>query len=318
MSAALGVVACSTNVWASASGDAQQWLQRVMTAARSVNYSGTFSYQARGASGDSRITHLVDAAGDHERIEALGGSQREIVRTNDEVQRFSPETRTVVVDRAGAGRFPLRLSLSASALSEVYSMRLGDVSTVAGHEAQLLILEPRDDMRFAHRLWIDTDSGLLLKAQMLSEKGEVVEQFAFNEVNIGGAIDRTLLKPGFSLSPDWHIVNARGSEVSSDDIEWSFKSLPPGFRQISLTRRPLHDGGPEALHAVFSDGLVSISVFIEPIVGRAMSMAPSSAVSGSTAIFKRMLSDHKVTVLGEVPLNTLRRVAAGIESRRKR
>lgn len=297
--------------------EAQSLLQRVIAAGRSANYSGTFSYQMRGASGTSRVTRVVDAAGDHERVEFLGSAMREIVRTNEEVQRFLPDSRTIIVDRAATGRYPLRLALSAKALGEIYSIRVGESVTIAGHEAQLVILEPRDDLRFGHRLWIDTASGLLLKAQMLDEGGQVMEEFAFSEVTIGGNIDRNKLRPAFSPTPDWQVVSLRGVDLRPEEVEWGFKALPPGFRLVSLTRRPLRPAEPDALHAVFSDGLVSVSVFIETQGKQRMSVPPTTAWSGSTGIFKRSVGDYKVTTLGEVPMAALKRVANGVELRVK-
>lgn len=317
---AWGLVCCfalAAQASAQTTLDPQSLLQRVIAAGRSANYTGEFSYQLRGMSGVSRVTRVVDAAGDHERVEFLGGSLREIVRTNDEVHRYLPESRTIIVDRASVGRYPLRLALSAKAIGEVYTVRSGESAQVAGHVAQQVMLEPRDTLRYGHRLWIDSASGLLLKAQMLDEQGQVLEEFAFTDVSIGGAIDRSRLRAGFTPSADWQVVSLRGTDLRPDDAEWDFKGLPPGFRQISLTRRPLRQGEPDALHAVFSDGLVSVSVFIEAANKQRMSVPPSTARSGSTGIFKRSLGDHKVTVLGEVPTATLQRIASGVEARTK-
>lgn len=317
---AWGLACClafTAPVSAQATIDPQSLLQRVIAAGRSANYAGEFSYQLRGMSGVSRVTRVVDAAGDHERVEFLGGSLREIIRTNDEVHRYLPESRTIIVDRASVGRYPLRLALSAKAISEVYTVRAGETAQIAGHPALQVVLDPRDGLRYGHRLWIDSASGLLLKAQMLDEQGQVLEEFAFNEVSIGGNIDRTRLRAGFTPSADWQVVSLRGTELRPDEAEWSFTGLPPGFRQISLTRRPLRQGEPDVLHAVFSDGLVSVSVFIETMGKQRMSVPPSTARSGSTGILKRTLGDSKVTVLGEVPTAALQRIANGVEPRSK-
>ena len=115
---------------------------------------------------------------------------------------------------------------------------------------------------------------------------------------------------------DWETVNARGVDVRSADVGWIFRDLPPGFRKVSLTRRALHRDSPEAYHAVFSDGLVSISVFIESAASRG-GVTPTPSTAGSIGIFKRMNADHMIVTLGEVPMAALRRVAEGVEPRKR-
>ncbi|MGC3964364.1 MAG: sigma-E factor regulatory protein RseB domain-containing protein [Rhodocyclaceae bacterium] len=120
--------------------DAQGWLQRMNQAARSVNFSGVFVYQSHGRAETSRVTHVVDAAGDHEKIETLdGGPIREIVRTNDDVMTYLPQDQLVIIDRAETGRFPGRLLNAIGALSDYYTIRLGKTDKLADRDAQQIV-----------------------------------------------------------------------------------------------------------------------------------------------------------------------------------
>lgn len=296
----------------SASHDANVWLNRMSQASRTMNYAGLFVYQSGGRTESSRITHIVDGSGQQERLETLDGA-REVIRTNDEVQTFFPKERRLVIDRAVAGGFPGRAASVVSALSEVYVVRLGAVERVAGRDAQLLRLEPRDAMRYAHELWADVASGLLVKARMLRADGSEIEQFAFSELVIGAQVERERVKPRYSRTSDWVIVNARGSDLRADEFGWVFRGLPPGYRQLSLARRPMRADGTEALHAVFSDGLATISVFIEPSAGRNMSVVPTQTHSGPIGIYKSSKEGVVITAVGEVPPVALRRVAESVE-----
>lgn len=298
--------------------DAQGWLQRMSQAARNLNYSGVLVYQSGGRSESSRISHWTDAGGEHERLEALDGTPREVLRNNEEVQSFFPASKLVVVDRAAKERFPRALASKGSALADYYNIRLGGVVRVAARDAQLVYLEPRDDMRYGHQFWADLETGLLLKARMLGEGGQVVEQFAFTEIMLGALPERERLKPKNTGTGEWRVVDARGSELRIEDLPWNLKSLPMGYRPVALTQRMMRKEGPEALHLVLSDGLASISVFIEPLSktkGGALEQKPVGA--GSTGIFRRVVGDHLVTVIGEVPLPAIRRVAEGLEVRKK-
>ncbi|MDB5888263.1 MAG: siderophore-interacting protein [Rhodocyclales bacterium] len=295
------------------SPDATMWLHRMSQASRTLNYSGLFVYQSGGRTESSRITHVVDGSGQQERLETVDGASREVIRNNDEVQTFFPKERLLVIDRAVAGSFPGRAVSVVSGLGDFYVVRLGDVERIAGRDAQAIRLEPRDDMRYGHELWADVATGLLIKARMLRAPGDVVEEFAFSDLLVGPQVDRERVKPRYSRTSDWTILNARGTDLRPDEFGWVFRGLPPGFKQVSLARRPIRKDGPEALHAVFSDGLATISVFIEPNSGRNMSVAPVQSHSGPIGIYKSSKGEVMVTAIGEVPPTALRRVAESVE-----
>lgn len=297
--------------------DALEWLQRMGVAAKTLNYSGVFVYQARGRSETSRVTHVSDASGEHERLETLDGAPREVVRNNDEVTCYLPEERLVVVDRAGVERFPERVLSRLSVLGENYVVRLGGTGRIAGREAQLVLVLPRDSMRYGYKLWADAASGLLLKAGTIGEGEDVIEQFAYTEVSVGMVPDRAKLKPRTARGPDWQVVKVSGTELKADDVAWAFRVLPPGFRLQSVVKRVMRGSGGTALHAVFSDGLASVSIFIEQ-VQKGGETPEVTLNAGSTGMFRRVLADgHLVTALGEVPGVTLQRIAEGVEARKR-
>ena len=249
-------------------GDALVWLQKMASAAQKLNYTGIFTYQSGGSSETSRITHLVDAGGEHEKLEVLDGSPREVVRNNDEVRCFLPEDKLVIVEKRGQIKaFPALLPTSVNSLSDYYLIRKGDVSRVAGLDSQLIVLEPKDALRYGHHLWADVNSGLILKARMVNERNEAIEQFAFTQFQINVPIDRETLKPKFGKEGKvWRIHNARASQSLSAGSDWLFKAQLPGFRKSAgMKRQATQENGPETTHFVFTDGLASISVFIEPL-----------------------------------------------------
>jgi sigma-E factor negative regulatory protein RseB len=294
--------------------DAANWLHRMSLAPRTLNYSGMFVYESGGVAQSSRFTHVVDGSGQQERLENLDGMAREVIRSNDEVQTFFPREHLIIIDRAVTGSFPGRVATVVSGLSDYYVLRLGELGKVAGREAQAIRLEPRDDMRFGHELWADVQTGLLLKARMLRGPNDVVEQFSFSEITVGAQVDRERVKPRYSRSSDWKVINARGVDLHQEEAGWAFRGLPPGFHQVSLAKRPLRADRPDALHAVFSDGLATVSVFIERDAKRNMSIAPMQSHVGPVSMYRTVRNDVVITALGEVPPAALRRVAEGVEA----
>ena len=302
--------------WADAPADALQWLQRVAGAAQKLTYTGIFIYQSGAQTEVSRITHLVEAGNEMERIEVLDGSPREVLRFNDEVKCFLPEHRLLIVERRGSSRqtFPALLPASLASLVEHYTIRKGTTSRVAGFDSQSILIEPKDDLRYGHQFWVDTRSGLLLKAALINERGEPLETFAFTELRIGGPVDRSALDPRSDMqSGEWQVHNVRTAR--GEDNQWLFRTQLPGFRKVMGMRRQVRPDTPEMTHVVFSDGLAAVSVFIEPLAG-------SKPVTGLFAMgainaYKRVVGDHLLVVMGDIPPASVKKLADGIEAKRK-
>lgn len=300
--------------WADAPTDPLSWLGRIASAGQRLNYVGTFIYQSGKHVETSRIAHRVDASGEYERLEVLDGSPREVIRSSGEVRCVLPDQKTVIIDQPGGRRpFPARVPASFSNLSESYRIRKGDEHRVAGLEAQAIILEPKDDLRYGHTLWAEQQSGLLLKSRMFDERGEMIEQFMFSDVRIGGDVSPDLLKQRYVSTDDWRVVNARGSDVPKAETGWMLRTPLPGYNLLSVVKRPLGRERGEAVQLVYSDGLASVSLFIEPLGNDGAASALGAQTSGAIHIYKRVVGGHLITVLGEVPLRAVQRFGDGME-----
>jgi sigma-E factor negative regulatory protein RseB len=297
---------------AEAPGDPLSWLGRIAAAGERVNFTGTFMYQSGAHSETSRIAHRVDASGAVERLEVLDGSPREVIRRGNEVRCVLPDEKTVIIDETGARRaFPIRLPASYGTVAENYRIRKGEVNRVAGYEAQAIVLEPRDNLRYGRTLWAERQSGLLLKSRIVDENGGIVEQIAFSDVRIGGEIGSELLAPRFEYNDSWRVVNARGDAMPHDETGWAPSTPLPGYALDSAMRRPLGREQGEAIHLVFSDGVAAISVFIEPLDGP-MPADLGPTTNGAINIFKRVAHGHLITALGEVPARAVRQLGEAI------
>jgi sigma-E factor negative regulatory protein RseB len=297
---------------AEAPGDPLSWLGRIASAGERVNFTGTFMYQSGTHSETSRIAHRVDADGAVERLEVLDGSPREVIRRGNEVRCVLPEEKTVIIDETGVRRaFPVRLPASYGMLAESYRVRKGELNRVAGYEAQAIVLEPRDNLRYGRTLWAERQSGLLLKSRIVDESGGIVEQITFNDVRIGGEIGSELLAPRFEYNDSWRVVNARGDAMPHDDTGWTLSAPLPGYVLDSAMKRPLGREGGEAIHLVFSDGVAAISVFIEPLDGQ-MPADLGLTTNGAINIFKRAAHGYLITALGEVPARAVRQLGEAI------
>lgn len=301
----------------------QAWLQQVHRAVSMVNYQGTLVSTAGGAVTSSRIAHFWDAGQQYERVEILDGQARQVYRHNDLVYTLWPAQRLAVVEQRDASNaLPSLLRASPDdRVFERYELRAEGGGRVAGLEATVFVLHPRDDARFAQRLWAEKRTGLLLRSDVLASDGRVLESAAFSDVMIGVKPQpESVLRPMKKL--DGYRVERPG--ISATDLEAEGWRLSPvtGFRQVSCVRRKVDRPGADhgeyeheqVLQAVFSDGLTHVSVFIEPY--REGRHRAGKMAIGATHTLMRRHDQWWITVMGDVPMPTVVQFANAIERRR--
>lgn len=302
---------------------AMQLLQRVAVAAQKLSYHGTFVYRSGGQSETSRIVHLSNNGNQMERLEVLDGSPREVVRHNDEVKCFLPEDRLVIVEpRSQRRSFPALLPASLAGLSELYTIRKNGQARITGYDSQIVRLEPRDAWRYGHQYWVELGSGMLLKAEIFDDSGNVLESIAFTELRIGEPASPDALKPiqgGLNQPKDyWQVRQARLRDIR-DNVPWQFRVELPGFRKQAAMRRNVAQDGVETqeiLHWVYSDGLSAYSVFISPQRPQSR-FEEGTQTMGAISVMRRLIGGHEVVVMGDLPPSAIKLVADGIEGRRK-
>ena len=306
-------VACSAQA---APNDPLAWLQRASQAARQASYEGTYVHTNGERTTTIRITHVNSGGEEHERIEPLDAATHEIVRRNDEMYCRFPDAKTVRLDpRITARFFPAIIAQPADAIAASYEVKLGKTERVLGYECQWLRLEPRDGLRYAQRVCSEVATGLILRSKTLNDQGHVIEQYTFTDLKLGPQVARSDLKSIFrARSRQWLTDGQPRDEVSNVSTGWTLGKTPAGFQKVTELKRTLPGRAQPVSQLVFTDGLASLSVFVEPNTVPARN-AEVSSEDGTTTFFVRPFGDQLVTVLGEVPLATAREVARSVTRR---
>ena len=290
------------------------WLTRMANASSHVNYSGTFVYHNRGSTETSRVVHFVNQAGGvFERLEALDGPAREVIRTNDQVTCYLPAIRTVRIEQRNAKLVPGMLPENLAEIGESYRVRLGGMGRIAGHECQIVMLEPRDKLRYGREFCAEVKTALPLRVRTISDKREGVEAFAFTQLTIGGNFNRERVRSRYAAkSQGWRVDRSALSEREGE-TGWAVTQQPAGFKKLLEVRRSIAGRAGSVAQIIFSDGLAAVSVFIEPSVGRRP--AQTLTHQGAVNIYTRSVADHLVTVLGEAPAATVMQIGDSLELR---
>lgn len=296
---------------------AAQWLARVRQAADNSSYQGTLMFSTGGVVSSTRVLHYCDGKQRYEKAEVLDGRARLRYRHNDELVTVWPASKVAVVEsRDGMAEFPGLPDAPGLNLLDSYDIHPGGADRIAGHAAQVVLLKPRDGHRYAQRLWTDKDSGLLLRGDVLGAQGEVLETSAFSDFQrVPKPQPDAVLLPMKRLD-GLRVVQARAVKTQLETEGWRLTGAVPGFQLVSCTKRALDaaSDGPtqQVLQSVFSDGLASVSVFVEPYDAQRHKQAMRTLL-GATHTLMHRRGDWWITVVGEVPLATVQQIDAAFE-----
>lgn len=283
------------------------WLKIVAFAAHQTNYSGVFVYQYDDSVKTSRITHVVEPDSEYEKLESMDGPKREIISHHGQVWSYDNHKMVQLDSQRGRGRFPFWLPEQLSALNENYQVKEMGMERVAGYNAQVILFQPKDSLRYAHKIWTHTDSGLLLKAAVLGDKNQMVEQYTFTQLQIGGKIDRSWVKrsaAAVSRDAGLPVPPEKAKNVTPIKSGWVVDSLPSGFKKTMEVQRQSRSRHVPITQLVFSDGLSAISVFIET-ADADEDDAEGLSSRGAVNMYRKVMDLNLVTVVGEVPPRTV-------------
>lgn len=290
-----------------------EWLTRMHDASRQRSYIGTFVVSSsNGAMSSARIWHACDGSRQMERIESLSGEPRSTFRRDDEVLTFLPEAKTVRTERREAlGVFPELTRPDGTAIPEFYTARRLGSDRVAGFEADIVQVLPRDALRFGYRIWSEKKSGLVVKLQTLDDAGRVLEQAAFSELQLDAPVRMHQLAQMMAVPVGWRVEKPDAVKTTAATEGWGMKSAVAGFRPVDCYKRPAEG----VLQWIFTDGLASVSIFIEDF-DRERHVQEGVFASGATHTLTRRMQDWWITAVGEVPPQTLKAFSLGLEHRR--
>ncbi len=290
-----------------------EWLERMSAAMSQMTYQGTFVYVQGDDVETMRITHVAEAGGSRERLVSLSGVPREVIRDAAGVRWFSGDRKGGVAD-AAANRpifFELPLSDAAQA-SDSYDFSLDGDDRVAGHAATRLQVRPRDRYRYGYTFWLEAQSALPLQWQVRDQNGATLAQLMFTELRIGSEVDRGELHSARAAADAAEMQSALPAEARSARAQpaWAPAAVPPGFR-LASHRGPDNGGAPGFEHLIYSDGIAAVSVYIENAARKSKRKQGTSRM-GTTHAFFRPLEGRFVTVVGDVPEDTVKLIGEAV------
>jgi sigma-E factor negative regulatory protein RseB len=292
--------------------DVRSWLQRMVSAVHSLNYEGTFVFLHNAQLESMQIVHTVDNGGEKERLVSLNGVPREVFRDNASVTCIAPDAKSVSIgNRVSGNGLRAVFSVDISQLSDYYNFHLLGEQRVAGRSARVVAIIPTDAYRYGYRLYLDTEHALPLKTDMLNVSGVSISQLMFTQLQVHTS-SREIAEISLDGKEDYQWVQQKPMRAISDAqlSGWSFRDLPKGFDVTLHSKRKTKNQAGEIDHFVLSDGLASLSVYVEAAAEVGLR---GSSTMGTVNAFGNEVAGYQVTAVGEVPALTVERIAKSLQ-----
>jgi sigma-E factor negative regulatory protein RseB len=294
--------------------DAQNWVSRMSQAVEQLSYQGTFLHMHDGQVETLQIVHLNDNGRVSERILALDGVAREIIRYQDEVQCILPDRQAVLLEeRREISPLLSALPTYSEELFRHYEFSLNEHARVVERQTQIVSIMPKDDFRYGYMLWLDLETAMPLKSQLIDNQGNILEQLVFAQLEISDSIPRAALEPTIDTT-GFTMFRPGDMDASTDEsLQLRAAAVPEGFQLSVATNRPIAGSDYPVEHLVYSDGLATVSVFIEDPNSEPEVAVGHSRV-GSANAFSLRVSGRQVTAVGEVPRRTVESIATSFRA----
>ncbi|AUM11791.1 MucB/RseB C-terminal domain-containing protein [Ketobacter alkanivorans] len=313
--AVLVMLALGMPAWAlaeAADKSPEAWLQDMLAVAKESSFSGHSVLVSGGQMVALAVYHAPINGEVWERVVHMNGEPAEIIRRGSNVVCLHPAKSTGMAFKSPVPRWSA-LEQGLQSLSRYYRFERAETSRVAGRQAMRLNLSPLDAHRYGYSLWLDSDTGVLLRSQTLPDAGEPLEQFEFVDIVIGQPLTEADFEPGAGLTqparPGSDAYSPASPQSEAPARHWEPGWLPEGFVESQRVAR--FEGQGQVTIRAYTDGLASFTIFHEPVSEPVMD---TTSAHGATVAVNRGMSGAVVTVVGEVPLVTAERIASSVKA----
>src|SRR5690606_34107039 len=190
-------------------------------------------------------------------------------------------------------------------------MRNLGTTRIASRDVTVIGIQPKDGFRFAHELYIDHETGLLLKSLLVDESRELLERFQFTTISFDEENYSSGLEPGESCREVSVVEPPAGVDVPFWEPQW----IPPGFTLGERQIQSINGDGPYVSSQIYSDGLTSFTLFVEPLGRDKLAEDLRARLGPTVAVSRRLMADSDVylaTVVGEIPPRAAERGAESL------
>lgn len=307
------LVSLNTSALAAETESAKLWLEQLSKSLRELNFTTSFVVVKNNQAEPYHWLHGIgENSQELEIFSRLNGPRRDILRQGDIVSYIEPEQEPYsIISNHVQSPIPTIFRGDFSQLEDNYRFISVGRSRVLGRVAQLVRIVAKDKYRFSYWLWLDQETGLLLKMAILTRQGLLLEQIQFTHIEVSEQLSESLVQFQSTELPEIIKLN---NQQKNRVLAWKVDWLPQGFAVIKSNQHNLNSRNQGENKAVefmlFSDGLVEISVYVN--LSQENFRAPEYASDGATMVFNHIVQGIEVGIVGDIPLATAKKIAESI------
>lgn len=289
----------------------QQVLEKMNHAMEVLNYQGTVAFLKNGKLEPMKYVHAADKGVQQERLTSLNSPLREIVRDAGKVSCLFKETQRMIVDHRPFERsFLVDVPKNLDEMGDIYQFEMVGEENIAMLPSYVVAIQPKDNARYPRKIWIEKKQFLPLKVVLYDNSGVPLEQVVFTEIEVKDVLPFVDKKFSDDARLAQHIHQLQSQ--TSEQATFILPELPKGFREVFFTRKPMRNSEQPVDHLLLSDGFTSVSIYMEK---KSAAMESGLQSVGAVNSFSRTINKYQLTVMGEVPAETVKTIAEGIKLR---
>ncbi len=294
--------------------NAKFWLKRLSNSLRTLNFTTSFVVVKNNQAEPYHWFHGVDQQNiELEILAILNGPRRDILRKGEVVSYIEPDLAPYsVVSQHISGPIPRVFSGDVDILSSSYEFISVGRSRVLGRAAQLIRIVSKDQHRFGYWLWLDQETGLLLKIALITRKGQLLEQVQFTHLDITDILPESLVQLQSAKLPD---VIEVPSYQHKANFAWQVQWLPAGFEVVKTNRHHLVATKQPVEFMLYNDGLVDVSVYVA--ASQDKQRAVEYVMDGATVVLNQVVNGIEISVVGKIPFTTAKAIADSVIIKKK-
>lgn len=298
--------------------DTWSYLEKASLAAHELSYDGIYTYHLGQNVKSVQVTHVNYGQGEYARVVVLDGKPREALSQGGDTVIFNQKQEKVVIEkRRGQNSFPAILPLDLDTVKQNYQAQLSSTERIAGRDAQIVVLQPRDQYRFGYKLWLDKEYGLLLKFATLDSVGNPIDSIGFSQLVLMTGQKLDWFRPSnVDRGKNYEMQQRQVSSLQEDEINCEMSDNLLGYRRISQFKHNMNNKPNPVTQMVYSDGLATVSVFVEPMT-RGNHPRVGFSELGTTNMLGAIAEGHQIIVVGEVPQVTVTQFVNAVKFKKK-
>lgn len=281
-------------------------LQQMSSASRSLNYELAYISISKQGIESLRYRHAVIDQQPLGQLLHMDGPRREVLQRGGGISYFEPglEPFTLSGDHI-VDALPAIVFADFNYLAKYYDFISVGRTRISDRACDVYRVVSRDGSRYSYVVWMDMETKLPLRVDLLDRDGETLEQYRVISVVVGDQV-KTVMQPLLKANLPPLLTLPAAEDIK---LAWNAGWLPAGVNEVSRNRRKLPNVAVPVESRLYSDGLFSFSVNISPSGSNA---SQQFYRQGRRTIQTEIRNGNEITVVGELPPSTAKRIADSI------